>query len=565
MSHTGFRWLRKAALAGTVLGLAACTERAVAPTAEPAFNVSVGSQRGDRHCDRDQHHGRGRGGAASLVVSAARGRDGSTDIVVTSYAAPDTLFQTPAGCITNIEVRAYRANSRRDHHDGDDFWHMEFKGLHTGNTWTYTARGLDVGTRVAVEAKVGCLADRHSDEVDAEATVERRTDPAVTALAVADSAFVGQPTLISATVSELNLDQDASVTCLLLVDNVAKDSLPGMAVPAGGSVACNFAPVFSTPDTVQVTVRLSSVAPRDDNTGNNTRTARLRILTYRPPTGGTPTDPTALAVFRITADLHDDTTTSSDYTLYSHRLAANPAVLVDTSYTSSDLTGNEQTGWFDGIIYASVAFPLVQVLATQATDSAGYHVSYDSTARANVAGLAGSDGSTCADLSTGPATARVTFLICSFAPDVSFPNGHTTITYHRTATSAASSDRTYYVEYTNNVPSPCNATAADPTMLAPCYTNTTSAGPALRPYGTGYTFNVTLQTATRRYAATVAVPLSKAPLSVVEPPTCSDMTLVANGPGVPSMLLHACEGSSLVTVRKSGVIAPLIGLTQTVP
>jgi hypothetical protein len=270
-------------------------------------------------------------------------------------------------------------------------------------------------------------------------------------------------------------------------------------------------------------------------------------------------------VFRITTDLHDDTTTSSDFTLYSHRLAANLAVLVDTSYTSSNLTGNEQTGWFDGIIYASVAFPLVQVFATQATDSAGYHVSYDSTARANVAGLSGSDGSTCADLSNGPATARVTFLICSFAPDASFPNGHTIITYHRTATSAASSDRTYYVAYTNNVPSPCNATAPDPTMMAPCYTNTTPAGPALRPYGTSYTFNMTLQTTTRRYATTVAVPLSKAPLGIVEPPTCTDTQLAANGPTVPAMLLHACEGSSVATIRKSGVIAPLIGLTQKVP
>lgn len=563
MSHTDVRWLRKVALAGALLGLAACADRAAVPTAGPTFDLS----RGDRHDDHEEHEGRGRAGAAAVTVWAARGRDGTTDIVVTSYAAADTLFQTPAGCITKVEVKAYPANSGRDHHEGEDVWHREFKGLRTGSTWTYTARGLDVGMRVAVEAKVGCLADRRSDDVDAQTTVLRRTDPAVTALTVADSNFVGQPTLVSATVSELNLEQSATFTCVLLVDNVPSDSLVGVAVPAGGRAVCNFAPVFGGPGTVQLTVRLSAVAPRDDNTGNNARTARLRVVTYRPPPGGTiaPADTAALAVFRITTDLHDDTTTSSDSTLYSHRLASDPSVLIDTSYTFTSMTGNQQTGWFDGIVYTAVAFPLVQVFATQATDSAGYHVTYDSTARANVAGVPGSAGATCADLSTGAATARVTLLICSFVPDASFPNGHTTITYDRTATSAASVAKHYFVEYTNGVPSACSPTTPDPTLTAPCYTNATPAGPALRPYGTSYTFTVVLQTASRRYSATVVVPLSKAPLSVVESLPCSDMTEPANGPDVPAMLLHACEGSNLATVRKSGVTAPLVGLTQTVP
>jgi len=550
------RWFTRGALAVALAGLAACADGPAVPTAGPTFDLS----RGDQHGDHDEHEGRGRAGAAAVKVWAARGRDGTTEIVVTSSAARDELLLTPAGCITKVRLKVYPASSRGDHHEGDDVWRREFNGLHTGSAWTYTTRGLDLGMRVAVDVKVGCLDNRRSDDVDAEAIVIRRTDPAVTALSVADSSFVNQPTLVSATVRELNLDQGATVTCVLLVDNVRSDSLVGVVVPAGGRASCNFAPVFGRPDTVQLTVRLSSVAPRDDDPGNNSKSARLRIVPFH---DGAPADLSALAVFRITTALHDDTTTSADSTLYSHRLTTGPRDLVDTSYTFTSVVGNEQTGWFDGIVYAAVPFPLTEFRATQATDSAGYHVTYDSTARANVAGSPGSDGATCADLSTGPETARVELFICSFAPGASFPNGHTIISYHRTATSAASAVKQYFVEYAGGVASACDPTATDPSQ--PCYTIDTPAAPALRPYGTSYTFNVVLRTASRRYAATVVVPLSKAPLSLVEPGTCTDTSLPASDTGVPAMRLHACEGSSSATVRKSGVMAPLIGLTETVP
>jgi hypothetical protein len=566
VSVSGVRRLASFAVALGLVGLAACSERTLAPEATgPSFNFQGGNG-GSFH----QRNGCGDGhaGSAAATLVAVYGRNGSTEITVTSYSAKDTLFATPAGCITTLDLTAYAPNaddgghgydrghrdfwfSGRDH--GSQRWSRHFDRLNTGSSFTVTVTGLQPGMRIQAEAIVGCLSRGRTDDVTAQSNVIRRTDPAVTALTVPASAYVNLPVLLIAQIKELNGQQGASGTCYLSVGTVLTDSVPNLAVAAGDSVACQFAPTFATTGTRQLTVTYGHVTPRDDNPNNNSASASVQIVTAPSGGGGGTTPPsTTLWPFIVNANVYDDTALNySDVFAMSQRLASNPTVLRDTTNQTTSTVGNVQLATFDGIIYEAVPFPLASLKVSQATGTTTYHSqSWTNVASNGTAGV----NSLCANLLSGV----VTLVVCSYQPDGTFANGRTEISYIRNDSNVAAVQSAYFVDYTGPTPSACDPTSTDPNQ--PCYTITTPLGAALPHYQSSYTFSVVLTTPTHVYTSAITIPLASGPLNQSTPYTC-DQSTVVGGDSIP-VIQRTCLGTTDTRQRKSGVVADLVALTQ---
>ena len=554
--------LRLVPILAVVAGLAACTSEPSAPHATPSLSASgkangaAGRQlvtSGVRYRDTGAHPATGRSGSAAIGAMAVFDHDGTTDFTVTPYRAADVAFLSPVGCLDKVQVKAFGA-------DGKLVWTRNFNNLNlpSGASFTTAFTGLVPGMTLQVQANVKCIDGKRTDVVTASPRVVRRTDPAVVALTVPSQSPVNTPTLIVAKIQELNGDQGATGTCYFSADGTLADSIPRVWVDAGGSVDCSFAPTFGAAGSPIVRVDFGNVVPRDDDPTNNSKTATLNVVV--PPTvpPGTPPPPPPvgfLAAFTISASVYDDTVNTSDVFLFSERLASNPAVLLDTLYYADSQNGNAQFASYTGIIYSSVEFPLARLVASQSSGTTTYHTVSVTNVAASGAPSAGANG--CTDQSSG-----ATFLVvCSYVADASFVYGHTILSYVRSTSNVAYASQQYYVAYTGGVPSACDPTSTD--TNANCYFLLQPAGAALVPYGASYTFNVVLETATRRYASLVTIPLSSAPLPVASPFTCSDVTIVG-GDNVP-VLYHACEGTTGTDIRRSGDRSGVVGTTQALP
>jgi hypothetical protein len=532
-----------------LLALAACA-RDSAPTAAPSFSATHGAgaargrhlvTSGERYSDRGSHRSRGRSGSAAIAAEAVFGADGTTALSVTPYRVSDVNLLTPLGCVEKVQLKAFDAAGR-------PLWTRNYPnlGLASGASFTAVFPALLPGTTLQVQANVKCIDARRTNVVTVTFAVVRRTDPAVVGLTVPSQAALNLPTLVLAQVRELNGGQGATGTCYLTVDGVLADSIVRVWVDAGGTVDCAFAPTFGTVGTHEVRVDFAHVVPQDDDLSNNSRSATLEVVSPPPPP-----PPGTLDPFMITAIVRDDTVNVADLYYYSMRLASDPSVLRDTLYSYFSRTGNEQFAGFNGIIYKSVPFPLARFVVSQSSGS----TRYDTLDLAGVPPIGGSSsGATCADMSQGV----MYRLVCSYDPDPLLTYGRTSIIYQRSASNAAYVSQWYYVHYKGGVPSGCDARSTD--TSANCYYLTGALGAPLVPYGSSYTFNVVLETPTRRYSSHVTIPLESAPIPIAVPFHCSDLTLTG-GDGI-AVLFHACASTTGTLTRRAGDLPLLVGLTE---
>ncbi len=537
MSVTVPRRAQRFLVAIGLLGLSACADRTLGPGATPSFDFGPGHHSG--HPDKPWT---GSSGSAAVTAVAAYGRDGNTELTVTSYRRADTAFANPVGCIQKVQLKAFDARGRQ-------VLVRNFNNLRAGSTWVTTLDGLRVGYSLDIQVHVGCLDHSRTDVVEAEGTVIRRTDPAITALQVAAQAVVNQPALVQATVRELNGQQGATGTCYLVVGSTLQDSVPDVALDPGDSTTCGFAPTFPAAGTVHVTVVFGNVVPRDDRLSNNAASGTIVVSASSggstPPTG-------VLQPFVVNANLYEDTAiVLGDVFAMSERYASNPTALYDTTNFTTALTGNVQSTDFEGIIYEAVPFPLTSLTVSQASGTTVYH----SGSWTNIAASGSSSaGSQCADLSSG----TVTLIVCAYAAEPAFPFGSTTISYARADSNVALTQSVYHVNYTGPAPTPCDPTSTD--TNAPCYTLTSAPGTALAHFQSSYAINVVLETPTRRYAAALTIPLANAFLDETVPFNCSQVT-VTGGDGV-ALLQTTCTGTQATRWRKSGSLPDLVAMTQ---
>ena len=259
--------------AATLVLLAACTDTGQAPTAAgPRFSSSEGPvlegvPNWVLYRQPAYKHATGRSGSATLSARALLGRDGRTELEVTTgeLGAPSA-----PGTIAKLQLKLLDP-------DGVEQTTTNFTGLKGGGIFRTTLDGRAAGSRVRVQANVRGIDWTRTDVVTITERVNRRPDLAVAELDGPTSIPVGARANLVAVIRELNGDLGAVGDCVLYVDGVRADQALGIWVAEGDGVECLFAPVLSTAGQHTLEVRMENVVPGDWDLSNNAATTRVVV------------------------------------------------------------------------------------------------------------------------------------------------------------------------------------------------------------------------------------------------------------------------------------------------
>ena len=269
---------RRAWLALCTLALAACSESALAPTPRKNLGGPLRSQSdqpdpfhsmSERYADNGAKPATGRSGSAAIAARALLGKDGVTTIEATTGQLDSPT--APPGQISKVQLKSVNGN-------GDVIQTVNFNHLDGGGYWNTTTSDLGRNAPIQIHANVGGIDGRRTDVVIATATVKLRPDLAVNRINAPGKAYINTPVIISALVLELNGDVGARDDCLLFVDGVQVDQIPGMWVDAGSAVTCAFVYSFPATGTHTLKVQAANVVPADWDLANNEATASIEIV-----------------------------------------------------------------------------------------------------------------------------------------------------------------------------------------------------------------------------------------------------------------------------------------------
>lgn len=205
---------------------------------------------------------KGRAGSAAIEARALLGKDGATELTVTTGSLDDD--SAASGSIDKVQLKAYEATKN-------------FNGL-TGTTFTQSLDGLVRHQPLQVQANVSGIDGHRTDVVTVTETVKLRPDLAVERISSAPYAAIGIPMQINALVRERNGDTGARADCLLLANGAEVDRANGIWVDANGTVTCQFEHTFDAAGTQQIAVTLAGVEPGDYDLANNSATKTVRVF-----------------------------------------------------------------------------------------------------------------------------------------------------------------------------------------------------------------------------------------------------------------------------------------------
>lgn len=275
---------RHALAAALLLGAAACADQPTAPAAPdaPGIRRSTGGAAPGRpvlHPNRRRYRydgvrpATGRSGSASLSMQALLGRDGTTEVRISTGIVDEPWWYAP-GTIVHAQTKA---TSPDGHHM---FTHVDNKVQGAGRA-DLELRGLSRGAVLQVQANVKDIDPHRTDVVTVTGPVLRRPNLAVTELSIPERVRSGTWTNISATVRETNGDVGSWAVCLLWIDGAVADWAYSMWVDAGDVVTCAFTHRFTGDGTrrVEVSVSPDTGAPRDDDPDDNRAAGTLETFT----------------------------------------------------------------------------------------------------------------------------------------------------------------------------------------------------------------------------------------------------------------------------------------------
>lgn len=198
----------------------------------------------EKYSDTGKKAATGRTGDATIEAMALRGRNGVTELSVTSN-----------GNLDKVQVK-YRD--------------LTFNHQSSGSTFTTQITGLTRGTPIAVQANVSGADPARTGVVSATETVKNRPELVMQWVTAPPHALAGVPTHIVADVSEKWGDVGARTNCVLLQNGVELDRAANIWVDADGMVACEFATAFAPGSgTVNLTVALRDTMPADYDPRND--------------------------------------------------------------------------------------------------------------------------------------------------------------------------------------------------------------------------------------------------------------------------------------------------------
>lgn len=296
----------------------------------------------------------GRAGSAIVYAQALAGRDGATEILIST--APFQPWGMPSGMLGLVQIKALdianpkRAHWVRNHHESGEVTHA-----------SYVHRGLPHGAPLQIQAQVRTL-ERRTGVITLDTRVSLRPDLAVRNLTMPDQARMLAPVVITSTIHEINGEVGAWADCVLYVDGIATDWIGNMWVDAGGVVNCAFAPVFEEVGTRRIDVVVENVRPGDWDTANNTETGYIEILGPGEYTG-----------FRFYAVALADVEPRFDRSRYEGRTE----YLSDGSYFEYGHSWESESMIQDGYLSAwmdrKISFPITSISVRQSTDGTTLH------------------------------------------------------------------------------------------------------------------------------------------------------------------------------------------------
>jgi hypothetical protein len=246
--------------------------RAVAATAgRPAFVRNAVKYR-----ERGAKPATGRSGTSTLAARALLGKDGVTELEVTTGAFDPPSAPRP---LTRVQVKQLDAGGRL-------LGTLNYANPGGGGTASFRYPGLPRGAALQVQGHV--TEGKRTDVVTVTETVHLRPDLRVR-LDAPQQVRRGSPVSLAATVSEENGDVGARADCVLYVDGVEVDRAGGIWVDAGGAVSCAFTYVFASTGTRRVRVEAANVSPADYDPSDNAAEAVVQV------TGGSDFNFTAMA------------------------------------------------------------------------------------------------------------------------------------------------------------------------------------------------------------------------------------------------------------------------------
>lgn len=253
------RWL--ALPTALLLAVAACddqlTDAATPGTAGPRASLggeATALQKPVLHSNRERYsyHGQkpatGRSGSASLSMQALLGRDGTTEVQLSTGRLDEPWLAAP-GTITRVQTRASSPDGKHrfTHNDND---------LVANGTTSLSYGALARGTVLQVQANVTGIDPNRTDVVSVTGTVLRRPNLAVVSVNVPARVRTGAWTHLSATIRETNGDVGNWGVCKLYVDGAQVDWGQWIWVDAGDVVTCLFSHEFRGEGTHRVEVRI---------------------------------------------------------------------------------------------------------------------------------------------------------------------------------------------------------------------------------------------------------------------------------------------------------------------
>jgi hypothetical protein len=236
---------------------AACSYDTGSPTgslaadaAGPSASHAAGHLKRGKYADTGLPHATGRSGSATLAAHAVVGSDGVTHLRVTSGSIHHP--GQARGELAKVQVKVWSP-------DGEMLLTDNFQRPADGPTAEFRFPGIPPGSRFQVQANVRGIDGRRTDVVTVTET--GRLGPAFsTTIHLPNAAVVNVPTVITATVREINGQSGGTTACVLYVDGREVDRVDDVWLDAGDEVSCAFTYTFTSPGKHDVRVELGGEA-----------------------------------------------------------------------------------------------------------------------------------------------------------------------------------------------------------------------------------------------------------------------------------------------------------------
>ncbi len=433
-----------------------------------------------------------RSGSVTLTTRAMLRKDGVTELELTTGELDASTPQP--GNISKVQVKMTNG-------DGQLIMVKEYNNLTSFPGYMdFSYTGLARGQRLDVQANVDDIDGSRTDVVNASPVVKLRPDVALQKISAPDSVNPGVPVTISATLAELNHDVGARAACVLSIDGTEVDRADGIWIDAGDLVTCAFTHTFDSPGTRTIKVTAADVVPWDWDLENNEATETILVL--RPEENFTRIAANATAADVIYAH-HDVSSSRNEYGAYAN------GTDYETNYYNRT---NEQTTTYFANLDRAIAFPITRISLAQSTDGTLIDSATFDDFRPTTSYGGTGWWSACGQVVGN--SYRYTYLnVCSFQ---SAWLAYTYLTYTHYA-----GEVTYFSSgYIRNWVQYSDGSTAENTYSWN-YDSQSQTG-TLVPWGSQYSFDVTVSSGVEAYTGPITIPLSPFDYSTIRPWTCSD-------------------------------------------